>query len=256
MKIAIVGEAETTCHQAPFDDPEWKIWTLNDAHVHGWRWDEWFQIDRLTNDGFGENPKVSIEDHVGWLSEQTKPVYLMYPDARIPNALPYPRDAMLRKYPSAFLSSSPAWMLALAIERQPLTIGVWGCDCAHGTEYDNQRWGLWFFEHEAKRQDIAFFFARGSALNNRPLPYPEVRSERAYLDARVKLLSTKLEEAQAKLGEVDRALMFCMGQQEAGKDREDALKALKRDKRNLQDLCVHLLGALNEAKTLGDNVIR
>src|SRR3989337_3939853 len=45
-KVAIVAFSKTTRHFAPFDDPTWEIWGLNEEYRFQWmrRWDRWFQI--------------------------------------------------------------------------------------------------------------------------------------------------------------------------------------------------------------------
>lgn len=45
-KLAIVGFATTTRHLAPYDDPEYEIWGLNEEYNYDWmkRYDRWFQI--------------------------------------------------------------------------------------------------------------------------------------------------------------------------------------------------------------------
>jgi len=66
-KLAIVGFAPTTRHLAPFDDPEFEVWGLNEEYHFDWmkRFDRWFQIHPRWDVMRGNN--MNHRNHVNWL---------------------------------------------------------------------------------------------------------------------------------------------------------------------------------------------
>jgi hypothetical protein len=175
-KIAICGFTE---HRklAPFDDPEWEIWGINDLYYDlppvPYDRVRWFQIHDWTRPLVPQRPK-SVGDftegpphprdpnHALWLTETAKrcPVYLMRPAPEVPDAQILPREAIYayfqdgRGTPIKYYTNSVTWMLAVAImELAPVsndkralagaTIGVFGVDMmvsgGAGSEYGWQR---------------------------------------------------------------------------------------------------------------------
>lgn len=160
-RVAIVGTAQSWT-QTPWNDPGLKIWSLNDAYrMKGFvRADAWFDLHPMDKfftvedttqrvyahqvpPGFYVRPKT----HKDWLGRQaqTIPVWL-HPDYRTqhPEAAAWPQA---RAFPKAdieaefgrYFTSSPAWMLALAIQQGAKEVHVYGIHLATEHEYIEQR---------------------------------------------------------------------------------------------------------------------
>lgn len=145
MKIGILGTAHSYL-KAPFADLSWDLWACNSGQPV--RWDRWFQIhdDKVLD---------QLPGHREFLAQQTKPVYMQAPDARVPNAIPYPLPAVTAKYGTWFFTSTIALMLALALEEEGLEeIGLWGVDMAAHEEYVHQKNGVRFFLQLARLRGI------------------------------------------------------------------------------------------------------
>jgi hypothetical protein len=140
MKCAIVGFADTTRGEAPFNDPTWEIWGLNELYMVVPRGDRWFEIHPE------HNIKHSFRDpkHWEWLKRCKIPVYMTRRYKDIPTCKVYP----IEKYRGLFgrlFSSSIAEMMAMAIMEGFHTIGLWGVDMALKKEYGAQKSAVEFF---------------------------------------------------------------------------------------------------------------
>lgn len=118
---------------APFDDPSFEIWGLNDLYEVIPRWDRWFELhDRVWLEKY--HTRVKGLNHVSQLKTMTCPVYMQQVHADIPGSVEYPLDKMINKYGGYFTNSVP-YMLALAIEEGFEEIHIYGVDLSFGTEY-------------------------------------------------------------------------------------------------------------------------
>lgn len=158
-KIAIVGYAYTSMHLAPFNDPEWEIWGLNDLYNSIPRWDRMFQLHTPA-----EMKRVYPPDseHWGWLQAQTKPVYMT--KQMFPNVTAYPKDEILKRFPRKYFTNSLSWMIAYAIHEGAKTIGVWGVDMALDEEYGYQRPSCEYFIGIAEGMGIEVIIPEESEL--------------------------------------------------------------------------------------------
>src|SRR3990167_2132018 len=159
-KVAIVGFAGTTRHIAPFDDKEFEIWGLNEAHRQPWmkRITRWFQIHERWD--FTKQNNTSYKEHWEWLQrEHPFPIYMQekYPD--IPSSVEFPLDQVVgtflrnvKRGTSAntysnqkeleineYFTSSFAYMCSLALLEGFKTIHVYGFEMATDTEYRYQK---------------------------------------------------------------------------------------------------------------------
>lgn len=172
-KIAVLGTAPATRHLAPFDDPDWEIWahgSYPDQRTRDVvrRFDRWFELHDV--DWLGRHPELT--DHLAWLGRETRPVYVLREDPAIPSATPFDDRALLEAHGPGFLTSTTAWMLALALHEGAGEIGVWGVDMAGDAEYAHQKPGCLHFLALARLQGIAVTIAAGSDLARVPLAYP------------------------------------------------------------------------------------
>ncbi len=143
-KVGILGFAETW-KEAPFDDPDWEFWGLNELWKYVKRWDRWFEIHDGETLGITKRDLSEGEQkrHIEWLSRDhgARPIYMLphhCEGGRFPNAVAYPLDAMVNTF-GRYFTSTIGYMIALAIAEDFTTIGLFGIDLASDVEYPNQR---------------------------------------------------------------------------------------------------------------------
>lgn len=144
-KIAIVGKAPASVFRAPFDDPDWEIWSLSDAYHTIPRWDRWFELHDV------EYHRWIHPEHWKWLcTDHGKPLYLLGPHPDIPHAKIFPREELLayrvntprgkrQPFQRGYVTNSGTWQIMLAIMEGATHIGVYGYDLAQHEEYAHQR---------------------------------------------------------------------------------------------------------------------
>src|SRR5882724_12802375 len=126
-KIAVLGTATSTLEFAPVNDPSWEIWACSpwmqrklhprSDGVGGF--DQFFEIHHLAQFAPSE-----VTEFIPWMGKCGKPVHVFH-DLGIPNQVFYPREKIEAQHGPAFLTSTIAWMLALAIDERPAKIGIW-----------------------------------------------------------------------------------------------------------------------------------
>lgn len=142
-KLAIVGFAPSSYKDAPFMNPEWEVWGLNEAYtLPGFsRADRWFELH------IRQEVDISTRDpnHVNWLrSRRDMPIYMIRQFPDIPMAVEYPIRDIVQHW-GQYLTNSITYEILLAVEEGFETIGVWGVDMAMGgvygqpSEYAEQR---------------------------------------------------------------------------------------------------------------------
>ena len=132
-KVAIVGFAASSCLDAPFNDPTYSIWGMNQLYRHIPRADRMFEI----HENYYEYV-VEGTDHCGWLRTAQIPVYMTRHWPEFPSSVRFPLEKMVKKF-GKYFTSSIAYMLALAIVEGFEQIDLYGVDLSVGTEYFHQR---------------------------------------------------------------------------------------------------------------------
>lgn len=132
-KVAIVGFAASSKDLAPFNDPTWSIWGLNQLYRHIPRADRWFEIHANWNEHVVEGT-----DHQKWLAEAPIPIYMVDRIPGIPNSVRFPIERAMQGHLDYF-TSTVAFMIALAIQEGFKEIGLWGIDLIVGDEYFYQK---------------------------------------------------------------------------------------------------------------------
>jgi hypothetical protein len=134
MKVAIVGGEVGSEYLAPFEDPKWEIWVLGNqmgAHENR-RVSRMFEIhDDLTEHDSGY-PK--------WLAAKNTPMVVGrgFP-IEAPHITVYPFDEV-NSIMGEHLTSSPAYMMGMAILEGATEIGIYGIDMSiDDHEYFYQR---------------------------------------------------------------------------------------------------------------------
>ena len=140
-KVAVLGFTDSW-KAAPFSDPSWEIWGLNELYMMIPRWTRWFELHTRS---VYEADKNRTNDHIYALRAMTCPVYMHQHYDDIPMSVAYPLNEIARAFPSPaegsrpYLTNSISYMLALAIYENFQEIMIAGVDMAHDTEYGTQR---------------------------------------------------------------------------------------------------------------------
>jgi hypothetical protein len=150
QRVAIVGTAQSW-KLTPWNDPGLKILGLNDAYRLGWpRADEWYDIHPMSKFFYAQGKHVFAhqippghyarpDDHVAWMSQLSIPLWLHEdPPADWRHARKFPKDAIEAAF-GRYMTSTPAWMLAHAIQRGAKEIHIYGIHLATEHEYIEQR---------------------------------------------------------------------------------------------------------------------
>lgn len=149
LKVALIGTAPSSRLLAPFNDPTWTIWGCSPGNQGVLpRVDAWFEIHANL---LWPECKHYGEPYIAWLKQQKFPVY-MQDQSLVPNAIPFPKDAMVKEFGPYAFTSSFTWMMAFAISLGAKEIALYGIDMASHDEYIVQRQGAYtFFVEGAKR---------------------------------------------------------------------------------------------------------
>ena len=147
-KIAIVGFSQRSREDAPFDDPTFEIWGMNNLHavLPGKRFTRWYDIH--SREYLDLNNKNLQTDHVEWLRTTKIPVYMLREYKEFPTSLPYPledvQDMMRTELgfqgdEDRYLHSTPAMALAHAVLEGVDEVEIYGCDMVVDLEWGYQR---------------------------------------------------------------------------------------------------------------------
>lgn len=158
-RVAIVGCSDSKV-TAPYDDPTWEIWAMNNAFAHTARQTAWFEIHpikyangkyfrrKLLRPGVfqwvNEFRGQGMNDYMKSLAELNCKVYMQQHWDCIPNSVAYPLEEITKKF-GRYFTNSVSYMIALAILQGYKEIGCWGVDMATGSEYGPQRPSCEFF---------------------------------------------------------------------------------------------------------------
>lgn len=140
-KVAILGFVKHF-QQAPFNDPSFEIWGLNELYQFIPRWDRWFEIHQRS---LYENDRNRVSDHINKLKAMTCPVYMMQHWDDIPASVPYPLADVMQRWPNPcpaarpYLTNTITYELLLALLEGFQEIHLYGVDMSHSTEYGEQR---------------------------------------------------------------------------------------------------------------------
>ena len=228
-KVAIVGFTGTR-EQAPYNDPEFEIWTVNNLYRFVPRQDRVFELHTREQIAADLTHGVDGKTYVEELASMTIPVYMQekYPD--IPASIKYPLDKMIDEFgiersninhkPDAYFTNSISFMIALAIYEGFKEIHVYGVDLAIGVEYIEQRPSCEYYLGIAKGRGIKLFLPiESDLLKTRFIyGYDEVRK-----DAWMKKMESTLKHMNTQKQQSD---MVIRNQQSVSDKYEGAITAL------------------------------
>lgn len=210
-KVAIVGSADTSRDQAPYDDLTWEIWTLNDMCQVSPRIDRLFEIHCSE---ILERDKVEMAHEISWLKEnESVEVWMADPQPWVPMARQFPTEVLVKEF-GTYFTNSVSWMIALALHEGVDELGIWGVDMAHGTEYAAQRPSCEYMIGLARGRGVDVYLPTQSDLLKCSQLYGLAPSPvLANIEARIKRLNEsreqfKLQKTEAMLNEakIDGAL--------------------------------------------------
>ena len=158
-KVAIVGFATSSRSLAPFDDPSYEIWTLNQLYRHVPRSTRHFDIHANW-----EEENVEGTDHRGWIREAPIPVYMMEAHDDLPSTVRFPIERILEDLGVDYFTSSVAFEVALAMNEGFKEIALYGIDLIVGGEYFEQKANLEFVLGVAHGRGINVRIPQQSAL--------------------------------------------------------------------------------------------
>jgi hypothetical protein len=218
-KLAIVGFAESK-KDAPYGDPTWEIWGLNDLHGIIPRETRHFDIhtpDVIDVDvAAGRAPKDKCG--MGGLSTLTVPVYMEERYQGIPNAVKFPLQEILETFSkltgARYFTNSISFMLAYALYEGIMTghqwdeIHIYGVDMAVGSEYEVQRASCEYWIGIAEGMGIKMHIPNTSDLNKAAFLYAyetkrqmmfeqKMRDNISAMEARLKNIDSALEQNMA-----------------------------------------------------------
>jgi hypothetical protein len=126
-KVAIVGFSQHKV-EAPYNDPTFEIWGLNDLHESIPRWNRWFEMhsDKQIKDYCSRKAGVP---YLEGLAKLNCPVYMQKVRPEVPTSVEYPIERMKSLFGDYF-TNSISFMLAMAIDEGYQVIHVYGVDMA------------------------------------------------------------------------------------------------------------------------------
>lgn len=178
-KIAIVGTAPPHWQAAPFDDPEWEIWSLSRNYERLPRWDRWFELHRARHvcktwsPGKEEQEALMRNVYLEWLAEHAgkAPIYVNPDEPAAQEGVPFPADEVLAAFPRAYFTNTVSWMIAYALMQEPDAIGLWGVNMELAGEYAEQRPSCEYFIGIAEGRGVDVVIPETASLCKAPRLY-------------------------------------------------------------------------------------
>lgn len=251
-KIALVGTAGSGA-KAPYDDPDHEIWGVSARADYVRRADRWFELHRLDGEpqAWADKWRKDIKTQMADIPS----LWMLFPEPGLHgNVIRYPAERIVQRFGTYHMSSTFAWMMALAIdELRPMggapidgEIGIFGVEMEYGTEYRQQRSGFRHFIDLARFAGIAVSRLASGGLAYEPVPYPmwqddpllnklelKIRDHNTILDDSSKLrhkTHLMIQQNQAVIAELEDL------KQKPRKKRYDFDKRLERRKREIANL--------------------
>ncbi len=191
---------------------------------------------------------------------------MFYPEPDLgPRVTAYPAERITARFGTYFMTSTFAWMMALAIDEMcpqgdkwvPGEIGIWGVEMEYGTEYRQQRAGFRHFIDLARILGIKVTQLASSGLAYEPVPYPmwqddpllnklELRSEQtrkrlADYDGSLRITRSMIAQNKAVMEEIGRS-------KQKGYRRAERLAELDKETTNLMETSAKLSRDITESE--------
>ncbi len=163
-RVVLVGFSPSSMTDAPFGDPAYEIWGMNNLHnVLGDDFCEqhfarWFELHPL--DWVKANRDKWENDHLGWLRSWPKPLFMADQYAEIPRAVRYPLEHIQERMRTVwgspeveYINSTFVFQIMLALDEGVDEISIYGADMVKDSEYGNQRPNLEYWIGVARQQE-------------------------------------------------------------------------------------------------------
>jgi len=164
-KIALIGTAPTV-RFAPWADRSWEVWAHASAGRVARRVDRY--VDLHPPHVFQDQRKNGRLNYYEWLKALRTPIYMQEHYPEIPASVRYPRERILAEF-LPYVSSTGAWMVALALTEGATTIGCFGMHYSFGSEYAEQRAGFEFWLGVASGRGCRLVTPEGCPLLREPV---------------------------------------------------------------------------------------
>lgn len=145
-KVAIVGTSHSWM-MAPFDDPSFEIWGVNNGFLNtgGKRCTRWFDVHCIEN----RNGKWfrrwvpdfrgrTVNDYIEDLKKVPCLVYMAQKWPEIPNSVRFPIEEVVARF-GKYITNSISMQMAFALHLGFGEIHLYGVDMSAGTEWEYQR---------------------------------------------------------------------------------------------------------------------
>lgn len=153
-RLAIVGTCPSSKMLAPYGDQGVDIWACSPDNAGGVlpRITRFFEVHGDLGLP-GEQPWE--HSYIGWLNRAAAEgqFELVVQDLHLfPHGTVLPHEALIRQFGRLFFSSTPAWMMAMALAEGYKEIGLFGLDMSSRHEYVLQRPGMQHFIELAEQR--------------------------------------------------------------------------------------------------------
>lgn len=153
-KIALVGSHTGSLKWCPWGDPSWEFW----GHAASRQWcrhelDRYFDLHPRAC--WVKNGKESTK-YRDWLKANLVPIYMQEKHPDVPASVRFPREQILMDYGGLrrYFKNQVAWMIALAFSEGVTTLGLFGINYGHETEYEIQRGSAEYWLGRAEERGV------------------------------------------------------------------------------------------------------
>lgn len=169
LEVAIVGFASSTRKLANALPDSVEIWGLNNLYRPGFlkRADRWFELHSRSIWDTTLNARRGA-DYPQWLAAFGGPVYLLEQQPDIPNSVRYPIEEIVADV-GDYLTSTAAYMLALAIHERVSVVHIYGIEMTSKSEYADQRAGFEYLLGLARGRGLSIVLPPSCPLLVAPL---------------------------------------------------------------------------------------
>lgn len=171
-KVSIVGFAPSTRDKAPYNDPDWEIWVLNEYHTilpaggvtNITKWFDIHQRETVINSSRDKN-------YIDKLKASTIPILMCKHYDDIPMSVEYPLDDIIKTLQTDYFTNSISYMVAYALYEGVDELAVYGVDMAQDEEYAKERPSVEYFIGYARAKGIPVYIPPESDICKVPYYY-------------------------------------------------------------------------------------
>ena len=206
--IVLMGTAPSSMNLAPFNNPEWEIWSCSPGTQLVPRTDKFFELHRWEPAQEWFSPA-----YMEFLAKYEGEVIMTAPNPAVPNCKVLEWERLVKKFGPYNFTSSLAWMCAMAIEEEPDKIAFYGVDMAATSEYHDQRMGLHAFAQIAAYMGIEVGCPPESDLLRPPPLYGVCEQSHAWIKetVRARELAGRLRQLEATVAQSNQEAQFIRG---------------------------------------------